>query len=187
MSAILMVIDMQMAMDDPLYGERGQREAENNVARLLSHWRELGNPIVHVRDDSLDPSSPYAPGKPGHAFKPEVAPLDHEVVVGKQNSNAFIGTDLMQVLEEFGSPEIVICGVHLDRCVESTLRMAANLGFMVFLPEDCVVAVERRDRHGRHWSAEEVHALTLASLDGAFAKVLHCEDLISGSEQHTLQ
>jgi len=183
MGATLMIIDMQKAMDDPRYGERGQHHAEANVARLLAHWRERGDPVVHIKDNSLDPASPYAPGKPTHEFKLEVAPLEGETIIEKQNSNAFIGTDLMQVLENTGSHELVICGVHLDRCVESTLRMAANLGFMVYLPEDCVVCVNCTDRHGQSWSADEVHALTLAILDGAFARVVISEDLLMEAQQ----
>ena len=187
MSATLVIVDMQKAMDDPRYGKRGQPDAEEKVAALLGHWRELGNPVVHIRDNSLDPESPYAPGKPTHAFKPEVAPLDHEIIVDKQTNNAFIGTDLMQVLEDIGSIELVICGVHMQYCVESTVRMAGNLGFMVFVPQDCAVAVDQTDRTGRHWTAEEVHALQLSILEGSFCKVLNSEDLISANGSETLQ
>jgi len=187
MSATLVIIDMQKAMDDPRYGTRGQLDAEANIAALLQHWRELGNPVVHIRDNSLDPESPYAPGKPTHAFKPEVAPLQHEPVVDKNYSNGFVGTDLMQVLEEFGSADLVMCGVHVHKCVESTARMAGNLGFMVFMPEDCVIATDVSDRNGKKWSADEVHALTLAVLDGEFVKVVNSQDLMGEGASQTLQ
>ena len=187
MSATLVIIDVQKAMDDPRYGTRGQPQAEANMAQLLAHWRELGNPVVHVRDDSMDPDSPYAPGKPTHAFKDEVAPIDGEVVVEKRTNNAFIGTDLMQVLEQHGSSELVMCGVHLQYCVESTVRMAGNLGFMVFVPEDCVISVDQTDRNGKHWSADEVHDLQLAILEGSFCKVVRSSDLIALPEGETLQ
>ena len=186
MSATLVIIDMQKAMDDPRYGTRGQPDAEANIAKLLAHWRELGNPVVHIRDNSLDPDSPYAPGKPTHEFKPQVAPLDHEPVVDKQTNNAFIGTDLMQVLEEYGSPDLVMCGVHVHQCVESTVRMAGNLGFMVFVPEDCVIAVDVNDRKGNKWSADEVHALTLAVLDGDYCKVVTSGDLMADASSETV-
>ncbi len=187
MSATLIIVDMQLAMDNPRYGTRGQPDAEANVARLLGHWREKGNSVVHVQDNSLDPDSPYFPGKPSHAFKPEVAPLEHETVIEKQTSNAFIGTDLMAVLEDIGSSELIICGVHLDKCVESTVRMAGNLGFMVFLPQDCVISVERIDINGKKWSADDVHALTLGILNGSYAKVLKSTDLMMEADGATLQ
>ena len=77
----------------------GQPDAVLKSSELLNHWRALGNPIVHICQDSMDPASPYAPDKPSHDFKDEVAPLDHETIVEKRTNNAFIGTDLMQVLE----------------------------------------------------------------------------------------
>ena len=187
MSATLIIIDMQKAMDDPQYGIRGQLDAEANMARLLAHWREMDNSVVHIQDNSLDPDSPYYPGKPSHAFKPEVAPLEFETIIEKQTNNAFIGTDLMAVLEEIGSSELVICGVHLDQCVESTVRMAGNLGFMVFLPQDCVISVERTDINGKKWGADDVHALTLGTLNGSYAKVLKSTDLMMEADGATLQ
>ena len=187
MSGTLVIIDVQKAMDDPRYGPRGQPEAEANMARLLGFWRDNGFPVVHVRDNSLDPDSPYAPGTPTHAFKDEVKPLDHEPVIDKQSANAFVGTDLMHVLEEFGSSELVMVGVHLQHCVETTPRMAASLGFLVLLPEDCVVATGETDASGRQWSAEDVHALTLAVLDGNHAKVVASQALMGGDAGGTLQ
>ena len=187
MSATLIIIDMQKAMDDPRYGTRGQHDAEDNIANLLAHWRELGNPVVHVRDNSTDPDSPYYEGKPTHEFKPQFKPLDGEEIIDKRSSNAFIGTDLLAVLEEFGSPELIICGVHLQHCVESTLRMAASMGFLVFVPQDCVIATDQLDANGKKWSADDVHALTLAILDGNHAKVVTSSALMGGAGTDTLQ
>lgn len=187
MSAILVLVDIQNAIDDPVWGKRGQPDTEANCAKLLSHWRELGNPIVHIRHDSMNPSSPYAPDQPGNDFKTEVAPLDHEPVVEKRTNNAFISTDLMQVLEEYQTSDLIICGVLLENSVESTVRMAGNLGFMVYLPSDCVASVERIDANGKKWSAEDVHALTLAILDGEYAKVVTSDALMAGPASGTLQ
>lgn len=178
MSATLILIDMQKAMDDPIFDHQGQPDAVSNAAKLLEHWRSLGNPIVHIRHDSMDPASPYAPEKPSHVFKPEVAPLDHETVVEKRTNNAFIGTDLMQALEELGSADLVVCGAHLQDCVESTVRMAGNLGFMVFLAADATVSLGQTDINGKKWSADDVHALTLGILDGQYAKVMNTADLM---------
>jgi nicotinamidase-related amidase len=178
MSAILVLIDIQNAIDDPVWGTRGQPDAEANCAKLLSHWRELGNPIVHIRHDSMDPNSPYAPEQPGNEFKSIVAPLEHEPVVEKRTNNAFIGTDLMQVLEEYQTSDLVVCGVLLENSVESTVRMAGNLGFMVYLAIDA---------NGKKWLPEDVHALTLAILDGEYAKVVSSDALMAEPASGTLQ
>lgn len=179
MSATLILIDMQKAANDPILGERGQLGAEANAARLLEAWRERGDPVVHIRHDDMDPASPYAPGEPGHAFNPIVAPLPHEMVVEKRTTNGFVGTDLMQVLEGFGHSQLVVCGVHLEFCVSTTARMAGNLGFMVFLAGDATASIAKRDASGRLWSAEDVHALSLAILDGSFVKVSDTDTLLA--------
>ncbi len=186
MSATLLLIDMQKAMDDPIFDHQGQPDALGNSAKLVAHWRAQGNPIVHIRQDSMNPDSPYAPDKPSHAFKDEVAPLDHETIVEKRTNNAFIGTDLMQVLEEVGSSELVVCGVHLQDCVESTVRMAGNLGFMVFLAADATVSLGQTDINGKKWTADEVHVLTLGILDGQYAKVVNSSDLMLESADTTV-
>lgn len=183
MSAALIIIDMQNAMDDPAWGRSAPKNVVASVATLLAKWRERGDPVIHIRHDSTNPDSPYRPGQSGNDFKAEVAPLDGEPVVDKRTNSAFIGTDLMQVLEDFGSNELVIVGVHLEHCVESTIRMAGNLGFMVFVPEDCVAALDRTDRNSKKWTAEEVHSLTLSILDGEFASILSSGDLLMEAQQ----
>lgn len=178
MSATLLVIDVQNALDDPIWGDRGQPEMEASIAKLLEKWREQGDPIVHIRHDSTDPKSPYRPGQDGNKFKTLVAPLDHETVVDKRTNSAFVGTDLMNVLEDIGSTELIITGAWLENSVESTVRMAGNLGFMVFVPEDCVASIDRTDRNGKKWAADDVLALTLSILDGEYANILSSEDLL---------
>jgi nicotinamidase-related amidase len=167
----LLVIDVQNAIDDPVWGRRGQPDMEAAIARLLAEWRRRRLPIVHIRHDSTDPQSPYRPGTAGNAFKAEVAPQAGEPVIDKRTNSAFIGTDLMDLLDELQVGQLVLTGVLLENSVEATARMAGNLGFEVVIPEDAVASVDRTDRRGRHWSAEDVHALTLAILDKEYARI----------------
>ena len=167
----LIVIDVQKAIDDPVWGRRGQPEMEDRIGDLLGAWRERRLPVVHIRHDSTDMASPYHPGSSGNEFKPEVAPLPGEPVVDKRTNSAFIGTDLMDVLDELQVGQLVVTGVLLENSVEATVRMAGNLGFDVVIPEDAVASVDRIDRRGKHWPAEDVHALTLALLDREYARI----------------
>ncbi|MEQ9813957.1 MAG: cysteine hydrolase family protein [Azospirillaceae bacterium] len=177
--AALVVIDLQQAIDDPVWGRRGQPGAEAAVGALLTAWRGRGWPVVHVRHDSLDPASPYAPEKPGNAFKPVAEPLPDEIVVPKRTNSAFIGTDLVDRLEAFAVGDLVVVGVLLENSVEATVRMAGNLGYHVWLPGDACASIDRTDHRDRHWPAEDVHALTLAILDGEYATVTTTKELIA--------
>jgi nicotinamidase-related amidase len=169
---VLLIIDMQRAIDDPRWGPRNNPQAEANVASLLAQWRACGFPVVHVRHDSVEPGSPYRPGSDGHAFKPEAAPAPGETVIGKQANSAFVGTGLEDVLAGIGCTTLVVCGVLTPNSIEATVRHAGNLGFRVFVPQDACWAVDKIDLAGRRWPAADVHALSLAHLHGEYARVV---------------
>lgn len=173
---VLLVVDMQRAIDDACWGPRNNPGAEALVAALLTAWRETGMPIVHVRHDSVEPGSPYRPGQALHAFKREAEPRDGEPVVPKSTGSAFVGTDLEQRLTEGGHTTLVACGVLTHNSVETTLRHAGCLGFRAFVAGDACWAVEKQDASGRVWPADVVHALSLANLSGEYATVVSAQE-----------
>jgi nicotinamidase-related amidase len=171
----LIVIDVQNAIDDERwvrYGPRNNPDAERNIARLLAAWRDRRLPIYHVRHDSLEPDSAYRPGQPGNEFKTEAAPLVGEPVIDKRTNSAFIGTDLEARLRAASHNMLVVCGVITNNSVEATVRMAGNLGFDTYLAEDACFTFARPDFSGRPRTAEEVHSMSLANLDGEYCTVL---------------
>jgi nicotinamidase-related amidase len=182
MTAALVVIDVQNAIDDPRWlqhGDRNHPHAERDIARLLSAWRQRGQPIYHIRHDSRFPDSAYRPGQPGNEFKTEVAPLPGEPVVAKQTNSAFIGTDLEARLRSAGHTKLLIAGVITNNSVEATVRMAGNLGFDTVLVEDACFTFARLDWDGRLWTAQEVHALSVANMSGEYCTVLTTQQALS--------
>jgi nicotinamidase-related amidase len=169
--AALLVIDVQNAIDDPKWGPRNNPDAEANIATLIRAWRDSGRAIFHIRHDSTFPDSPYRPGQPGNAFKREVAPAAGETVVAKRTNSAFIGTDLDMRLRREGNTALVIVGVLTHNSVEATVRMAGNLGFATILVAAATWATDKTDLRGKRWPAEDVHALSLANMDGEYAAV----------------
>ena len=176
--AALIVIDLQKAIDHPSWGQRNNPEAESHVAALLHAWRASRRPIYHVRHDSTEPASHYRPGQPGHEFKPEAQPLPGETVVAKRTNSAFIGTGLEARLRAARQTVLVIVGVITNNCVEATVRMAGNLGFRTFLVEDGCFTFARQDWTGKLRSAAEVHAMSLANLDGEYCTVTQTADVL---------
>ena len=173
--AALLIIDVQKAIDadyHALEGPRNNPDAEQNIARLLAAWRRERRPIVHIRHDSTFLASAYRPGQEGNEFKNEVAPATGETIVPKQTNSAFIGTGLERQLRESGVDTLVVTGVSTNNSVEATVRMAGNLGFKTFLVADACFTFARRDFHGRLRTADEVHSMSLANLDGEYCTVL---------------
>ena len=178
-NAALLVIDLQKAIDHPSWGERNNPDAEQNVAVLLQAWRISKRPIYHVRHDSTEPASHYRPGQAGNEFKPECTPLDDESVTVKQTNSAFIGTNLESKLRALHQNLLVVSGVITNNSVEATVRMAGNLGFDTFLVEDACFTFGRKDWDGRHRTAAEVHAMSLANLDGEYCTVVRTLELLA--------
>jgi nicotinamidase-related amidase len=179
--AALVVIDVQKAIDaayHSIHGARNNPDAEQNIARLLHAWRAERRAIIHVRHDSTLPSSAYRPGQQGNDFKSEVAPLQGEPVVAKRTNSAFIGTDLQELLEQASIRCLLITGVSTNNSVEATVRMAGNLGFDTYLVEDACFTFARPDYHGRLRTAEEVHSMSLANLDGEYCTVLSTDAVL---------
>jgi nicotinamidase-related amidase len=175
----LLLIDVQYAIDDPSWGDdRNNRGAESKMAALLSHWRARSWPVFHIRHASTDPNSTYRPGQPLFEFKKEVTPIDGEHVIEKSTNSAFIGTNLEETLRSMNIKQVVIAGVITNNSVEATARMSGNLGFHTFVASDATATFGRHDFDGCWRTAEEVHAMSLANLDGEYATVLVAEAIL---------
>lgn len=175
----LVIIDVQNAMDSPKWQGLNNRELAPNLRRVLERWRELGWPVYLVADDSPDPDSPYHPGQPGNDFKAELAPIDGEHVVRKTTSSAFVGTDFELQLRRAGHETLVVGGFMTNKCVEATVRVAADLGFTVYLLADGTATVGQLDRRGRSWEADDVHNLALAGMQAEHTHVIDIEELLT--------
>ena len=94
-----------------------------------------------------------------------------ELVIAKRTNSAFIDTDLEARLRSGGHEALVAVGVITNNSVEATVRMAGNLGFTTYLVANGCFTFGRKDWNGVPRSAEDVHAMSLANLDGEYCIV----------------
>jgi len=177
-NAALIIIDVQKGFDDSRWGRRNNPKAEANIARLLDAWRRSNRPVFHVQHSSGLRDSPLNPRAAGHAIKDIVAPRTGEPVIKKTVHSAFIGTDLEKRLRKSRIRTVVLTGLTTDYCVATTARMAGNLGFDTYVVSDATATFDREGADGKRYSAEEVHAVNLASLNQEFAKIVTTNALL---------
>ena len=181
-TSVLLVIDVQKAIDAAYHAAVGPRNnpgAEQNIAQLLARWRHNGWPIIHIRHEGTKPNSTFRPENSGYAVKDEAREQAGEPVIVKRVNSAFIGTDLERRLRAGNISTLVICGATTSHCVETTTRMAGNLGFDARLVRDATWTFDRVGPDGDTHSAEAIHAMTLSNLNGEFARIVTTHDVIA--------
>lgn len=185
MTRALILIDIQTGFDAPVWGTRNNPDAETNAGVLLETFRKGSDPVIHIRHVSREPDSPLGPDTGGTDFKPEVTPRDGETIFEKSVNSAFIGTNLENHLRAIRAETLMICGLTTPHCVSTTTRMAANLGFEVFLVHDACAAFS--SNADTSWSPalnapnpSDIHDAAISQLHGEFAQAVSVHD-IAGS------
>lgn len=124
-----------------------------NIRRLQEGFRAQGIEVLFTTIESLtkdgrDRSLDYKisgfnvpKGSWDGKVIDELAPGEDEMVFPKSSSSVFISTHIDYVLRNLGVKQLVICGLRTDHCVESTVRDACDLGYLVTLVTDACTSV----------------------------------------------
>ncbi len=176
----LLVIDVQRAFDfwEAAGKRRNNPDAILRIADLLAAFRAARAPVLHVRHRGSQPGSSFAVDGPGYQVRDEARELAGEPVVTKQVNSAFIGTDLEARLRAAAVRSVVVCGATTNHCVETTARMAGNLGFDTWLARDATWTFDRTGPDGDEHTAEAIHAMTLSNLSDEFARIASTAEIV---------
>ncbi len=179
----LLLIDVQVGVDVLTHwggpnGRRNNPDAEQKMLQLLAAWRSANLQVAFTRHDSREALSPLKFSLPTGAQKPGFEPIAGEIVVEKDVNSGFIGTDLEIQLRRANISRIAIVGFFTNFCVETTTRMAGNLGFDTYLIEDCCSTSNRIGPDGLDRDPELVHAMTVANLHGEFCTAIKFSDAL---------
>ena len=177
----LIVIDVQQgfAEQDAAGRKRNNPDALDRIVDLLAAFRGKGLAVFHIRHASTEPDSVFRPERTGFQVIEAVRELPGEPVIVKNVNSTFIGTDLEARLRQAGHDTLVICGATTNHCVETSTRMAGNLGFKAWLVRDAAWTYDRTGPDSDFHSAAEIHAMTLSNLSGEFATIVTAQDVIT--------
>ncbi|WP_406858682.1 cysteine hydrolase family protein [Alsobacter sp. KACC 23698] len=177
-STALIVVDVQKAFQDweETGAGRNNPDAVGNIAALLDGFRSARSPIFHIRHRGAAPDSLFQ-GSACDVIQ-EAEERNGEPVLWKTVNSAFIGTGLEEMLRRQGVRTVVICGATSNHCVETTTRMAGNLGFDARFVGDATWTFDRRGPDGRMHRAQDIQAMTEANLSGEFAEIVASRDVL---------
>lgn len=163
------------------YFDRLATEVLPNVRRLQDSFRAHGLEVIHTRIQSLtrdgrDRSKGHkrlgllaSPGSREADFVEQVAPAPErdEIVINKTASGVFSSTNLHYLLNNLGIESLFIVGVYTNECVETTVRDACDLGYLVTVVEDCCATV-----------TPELHQASLATLRDRYARIISLKEAL---------
>jgi nicotinamidase-related amidase len=124
----LVLIDCQNTYTRGILELDGVQKALDAVEELLEQARSSDVPVVHIQHDA-GPGTPYDVRADIGAIVDRVAPRDGETVVVKDRPNAFVGTDLHDMLADARCKDVLLAGFMTHMCVNSTARGAFSLGY----------------------------------------------------------
>jgi len=157
MKQALLAIDVQRGLFD---GERRPYEADAVIARINSltdRARKAGIPVVFVQHEN--PGSPLEYGSENWGLAKHLAISKGDVFLRKTTPDSFLRTNLRDLLGEWGTEQLVICGYASEFCVDTTTRRAAALGYSV------IVVSDGHTTHDKgHASAAQIRAHQNATL-----------------------
>ena len=165
MADALLIIDMQTGLYD---GPEKPFERERVLATinlLIQRARLAGAPIFVARHTG-PAGSPIEAGSPlwqlWHGLEVDES-RDH--LFNKTRPSCFLGTNLEQQLRAAQAKDLVIAGMKTQFCIDTTCRVAVELGFSVVLPEDGHTCMDTPAL-----KAEAIIEHHNATLAGAFVK-----------------
>ncbi len=180
----LLLIDVQRGVDDGAYygtgsGDRLNNPAsKDNIRRLLEKARETRMQVAFTRHDSIEPNSPLKISlESGQQLDGmEIAP--HDIQVTKSSNSGFVGTPLELELRRAGILRLLVAGYFTNFCVETTVRMAGNMGFDTYLAFDACATMPRKGLDGTVYDGELVHNMAIASMHGEFCTAITTSDAL---------
>lgn len=155
-----------------------------NMQRLQSAFRHKNIEVMYTciesltldgRDRSLDYKITgfHVPkGSWNGQVIEQIAPIGDEIVLPKSSSSVFVSTHIDYILRNLGVKQLVISGLITDQCVESAIRDACDLGYLITqITDACATYTPER------------HANSLSTING-YCRQLTTDEMIA--EIHTI-
>ncbi|MEU6667929.1 cysteine hydrolase family protein [Streptomyces sp. NPDC046727] len=191
MNRALIVIDVQESFrTGGLWETLSDPKITDRVDRLVRLARRAGDLVVWVLHSEPGSGNVFDPALGHVRVMEELRREEGEPLIHKTAHNAFTTTNLQQLLTERGIRELTVCGIRTEQCVETTTRVASDLGYGVTFVVDATATnpIPHRDAPAgmsaaelladpRTLSAQEIIRRTEYALAGRFATLATVAEL----------
>lgn len=141
----LLVLDCQNDFLEGKYAVPGFKETIEKIVKVLDKWQGL---VVFSRYVLTNERGRFkddlgVPGSKGVELVDALQDYSHKpqtLLIDKHSYSAFAGTTLQNFLGENGVHKVYIVGAKTEWCVLATAFNAFDLGYQVYLVEDCLVS-----------------------------------------------
>ena len=102
----------------------------------------------------------------------QIGPKGDEIVLPKTSSSVFVSTHIDYILRNLGVKQLVLSGLITDQCVESAIRDACDLGYLVTQVTDaCLTYSQERHDHSLRTIKGYCRQVTTAELVAELQRV----------------
>lgn len=154
-NAVLILVDVINDLDFPNNRElvRGSRRLAKSIARLKLRCKRVGIPVVYVNDNYGKWRSDFSAvlkhsvreGSPGREMVQLLAPEPDDYIILKPKYSAFYASPLETILAYIGARNVIVSGLTTNACVSLTVADLYVREFKIFVPQDCVQALNSTD------------------------------------------
>ena len=180
----LLVIDAQDSFKlGDRWARRDNKEFEKNVGRLVELYRRHGLPVIYFLHTDEDPG--FERGSPHYKLMDFLSPLSSEPVLHKETRNVFTSTGLPALLMEKGVRRVVITGIQMEQCCETSARMAADLGYAVDFVTEATMTfpIPNHDKPGEELGVDAIRERTEYALRRRFAMIVTVKSIAEELER----
>lgn len=194
MTTALVVIDVQESFRQrPLWRTASNPQIVADVNRLVEAARSRGEQVIWVLHAEPGTGTTFDPASGHVRVMDGLAPRPDEPILTKTAHNAFTTTNLQQRLVAAGVDHLVVCGIRTEQCVETTARLASDLGYRVTFVTQATVTfpaphrdapadltVEQLLADPRTLGVAEILQRTEYALAGRFATIATIDEVVAG-------
>jgi nicotinamidase-related amidase len=168
----LLVIDAQDSFKaSPRWERRDNWKFEENLGRLVELYRAHHLPVIYFLHTDGDPG--FEKSSPHYKLMSFLSPREGEPLIHKNTRNVFTSTGLQALLLEHGVRRVVITGIQMEQCCETSARVAADLGYAVDFVIEATMTfpIVNPEKPGEELQVEAIRERTEYVLRGRFARI----------------